>query len=114
MPSSQSTVDFLLEQMGEAGLVSARKMFGEYAIYCDGRVIALVCDDNLFVKPTEAGRAFIKEVKEAPPYPGAKPYFSISGEKWDDSEWLSQLIKLTTAEVPLPKPKKRKQLITGV
>jgi TfoX/Sxy family transcriptional regulator of competence genes len=109
MSSSQSTADFLLEQMSEAGAVSSRKMFGEYAVYCDGRVVGLICDDNLFVKPTDAGRSFLKEVEEAPPYPGAKPYFLISGEKWDDSEWLTELIKLTTAEVPLPKPKKKKR-----
>ena len=41
-------------------------MFGEYAIYCDGKVTALVCDNQLFVKPMEAGRSFIGEVVEAP------------------------------------------------
>ncbi len=52
MASSQGTVDFIVEQMASAGTVSARKMFGEYGIYCDGKMVALVCDDRLFVKPT--------------------------------------------------------------
>lgn len=109
MSSSQQNVDYLIDQISEAGTVSARKMFGEYAVYCDGRVVALICDDQLFVKPTEAGRAFIKNVEEAPPYPGAKNYFRIDGEQWDDSDWLTQLIRITTKEVPLPKKKTLKK-----
>ncbi len=89
MASKQSTIDFILEQVEEAGVVSARKMFGEYAIYCNEKVVALVCDDELFVKPTSAGKAFIGDVMEGCPYPGAKPYFLISGDQWEDSEWLS-------------------------
>jgi TfoX/Sxy family transcriptional regulator of competence genes len=103
-----STVDFLVEQMGGAGLVAARKMFGEYAIYCDERLVALVCDDRLFLKPTAAGRTFLGQATEAPPYVGAKPCFLISGERWDDRDWLSQLVRLSAAELPLPVKKSRK------
>ena len=52
MASSQRTVAFLVEQMAAAGAVSATPMFGEYAVYGDGKVVALICDDRLFVKPT--------------------------------------------------------------
>ncbi|KVD34415.1 competence protein TfoX [Burkholderia ubonensis] len=107
MASSQSTVDFIVEQMAAAGAVSARKMFGEYGIYCDGKMVALVCDDRLFVKPTPDGKAFLGECEECPPYPGAKPCFVISGERWDEREWLSRLIRITAAQLPPPKPRKR-------
>jgi DNA transformation protein and related proteins len=105
MASQKSNVDYLLEQVSAAGTVSARAMFGEYAIYCDGKVVALFCDDQLFVKKTVAGRALVDVVVEGAPYPGAKPHFLISGEKWDDAEWLSQLVRVTAAELPVPKPK---------
>jgi DNA transformation protein len=108
MATQQSTADFLTDQIKDAGKVRNRKMFGEYAIYCDEKVVALVCDEQLFVKPTEAGRKLIKEVKEAPPYPGAKNYFLISGDYWDDSQWLTELIQVTADELPLPKKKKKK------
>ena len=106
MATSQRTVDFLLEQIAGAGDVSARKMFGEYGLYCDGRIVALVCNDQLFVKPTEGGRAFIGIPDEAPPYPGAKPSYRIDADRWDDGDWLARLIAVSTAELPLPKPKK--------
>lgn len=105
MASRQSTVDFILEQIEVAGKVSAKKMFGEYGIYCNDKIVALVCDDQLFVKPTVVGRKFIEDVVESCPYPGAKPYFFISGDKWEDSEWLSNLIQISAAELPLPKRK---------
>ncbi len=81
-------------------------MFGEYGLYCDGILVGLICDDQLFVKPTEAGRAFVGAVEEAPPYPGAKPSLLIEGGRWDDGAFLAALIRLTAANLPRPKPKK--------
>lgn len=111
MASQQKIVDFILEQIAPAGDVSARKMFGEYAIYCADKVVALVCDDQLFVKPTRGGKDYLGEVEEAPPYNGAKPCFLITGDQWEDAGWLAELIKITAKELPLPKPKKPKKSI---
>jgi len=105
MASTQATVDYIIEQLQGAGRVAARKMFGEYAIYCDGKTVAFVCDDQLYVKPTAAGRVFLGEPQDGFPYPGAKPHFLIAGERWDDAEWLSKLVALTAGELPPPKPK---------
>jgi TfoX/Sxy family transcriptional regulator of competence genes len=110
MTTTKQTITFLLEQLSNVGDVSARPMFGEYGLYCGGKVVALVCNDQLFLKPTHAGRAFIREVTESPAYQGAKPSLLITADLWDDSEWLCQLIQITAAELPLPKPKKPKKL----
>jgi TfoX/Sxy family transcriptional regulator of competence genes len=108
MASNQSTVDFLTEQMSNAGEIRSRKMFGEYAIYCNEKVVALVCDNQLFVKPTDRGTTIVGKENTAPPYPGAKPYLLISEDYWDDREWMSTLIAETADVLPLPKPKKKK------
>jgi len=113
MATEKRTIDFILEQLRGVADVSARKMFGEYAIYSGAKVVALVCDDQLFVKPTAAGKAFIGDAVEAPPYPGAKPSYLIAGDQWDDAEWLSELIRITAAELPMPKPKKPKTKAAG-
>ena len=107
MSSSQNTVDFIIAQMSGAGDVSFKKMFGEYGIYCGGKMVASVCDDKLFVKPSTRGRAYIGDVVEASPYPGAKPSFLIPVEKLGDHEWLSELIKITAEELPIPVKKKK-------
>ena len=78
--------------------MTAKRMFGEYGLYCDGTIVALVCEDQLFVKPTDAGRAFIgAAVVEGMAYPGAKPSLLIAGDRWDDRGWLTQLVRLTAA-----------------
>lgn len=69
--------------------------------------MGLICDDQLFLKPTDAGRAMIEEVVEAPPYPGAKPSFLINGDRWDDSSWLSAAVRTTANSLPRPKAAKR-------
>ena len=109
MASQQRTIDFLTDQLEFAAQISTRKMFGEYAIYTGAKVVAFVCDDELFVKPTDAGRAYIGEPDEAPAYPGSKMYFRVSGDRWEDREWLAGLIDTTAAVLPAPKPKKPKQ-----
>lgn len=106
MASKQTTVDFILEQIAEAGVVTAKKMFGEYAIYCDTKVVALVCDDLLFLKLTQAGKTFFHDYTEACPYPGAKPYLLIPGDMWENQEWLAELFRMTALELPLPRKKK--------
>jgi TfoX/Sxy family transcriptional regulator of competence genes len=83
-------------------------MFGEYGIFCDKNIFALICDNKLFIKPTNAGRDFIGSVVEAPPYTGAKLSFLIE-DKLEDRECLSQLVKITVQELPGPKPKKQKK-----
>lgn len=112
MASEPNFVEYVVGQLEHLGEVSARKMFGEYAIYHKEKLVALVCDDQLFVKPTQAGRAFMGEVVEAPPYPGAKPSFLI-GDQVEDKEWLGQLVRLTEKELPAPKPKKEKKSKKG-
>ena len=105
MASDKSFVEFIVDQIDNAGQITFTKMFGEYAVYCNGKVVALVCDNRLFVKPTVGGRAFIGDVVEAPPYPGAKLSFLID-DRVEDREWISNLIRITYKELPEPKPKK--------
>jgi len=101
MASDQDFVDYVVDQLCAAGRISSRKMFGEYAVYCDGKVVALVCDNQLFVKATEAGRRFIGEPHEAPPYHGARLAFLID-EQLEDADWICQLIRLTAQALPPP------------
>ena len=96
MSSDLELVEYVCDQISEAGRIRSRKMFGEFAIYCD---------DRPFVKPTPCGRAFIGETVESPPYPSAKPHFLIE-DRIDDREWLTQLVRLTARELPAPKPRR--------
>ena len=91
MASDQKFVDFIIDQIENAGKITAKKMFGEYGIYSDEKIFGVICDNKLFVKPTKSGREFIGNVVEAPAYSGAKPSFLIE-EKVEDRDWLSELV----------------------
>lgn len=109
MASDQNFVNFIIDQIDNAGEITAKKMFGEYGIYSDGKIFGLICDNKLFVKPTNVGRQFIGDVKEAPAYPGAKPSFLIE-DKIEDREWLSRLVRIIVEELPMQKTKRKKKL----
>lgn len=107
MASLQKTVDFICDQIRGAGDIRSRKMFGEFAIYCNEKVVAFVCDDQLYMKPTEVGYTFLDASHEAPPYPGAKNYLRVPEDKWDDGDWLTDFVRQTADVLPMPKPRKK-------
>jgi TfoX/Sxy family transcriptional regulator of competence genes len=107
MATDVNFVKFIVDQLAGIDSILSKKMFGEYAIYCDGKVVALVCDNQLFVKQTKGGQVFVGDITEAPPYPGAKLCFLIE-DKLEDQEWIQSLINITANELPIPKIKKAK------
>ena len=107
MASNPDFVQYIVDQCGKAGDITARKMFGDYGVYCNGKIFGLVSDNGFYVKPTEAGRQMLRSVDLRPPYEGAKPYFYI--EDVDDSDYVSALVRATFADLPEPKPKSKRK-----
>ena len=107
MASSTDFVQYITDQCAKAGVITTKKMFGDYGIYCDGKIFGLICDDCFYLKPTEPGRALLRCVELRPPYEGAKDYFLITDV--DDSNYLSTLVRETCKALPEPKPKKKKK-----
>ncbi len=107
MSSKIEFVEYVAEQCGGAGGITVKKMFGEYGLYCNGKIFALVCDDQFFVKITAETKARYPKLPEKPPYDGAKNYFFV--ENVDDREFLTDLVMATYSALPEPKPKKPKK-----
>lgn len=105
MATHQDFVEYVRSQSGLGDAISCRRMFGEYAIYVEGKAVALACDDQLFLKPTAHGRSLLRTPVERPPFPGAKDYFRID-EALDDREMLRRLLLATAGALPEPRPKK--------
>lgn len=107
MATTQSTIDFILDQLNSLGNVTARKMFGEYALYYGGKVVGLVCENILFIKITEPGKKFVgKYYQEGFAYKGAKVSMLIDGDRIEDDEWLCKLVSITAENIDFPKKKK--------
>jgi DNA transformation protein and related proteins len=107
MSTKKETVDYILEQTVTAGMMRARRMFGEYALYCDDKVVGLICDDSLFIKYTDKGKLFAEgRYGEGYAYEGAKPSMNIT-DQIDDRDFLCSLIRITADSLPLPKARKK-------
>jgi len=104
MATDLSTIEYIVDQSRLVSRLSYRRMFGEYALYLNSKVVALVCNNQLFLKPTDAGRAVLGTPTEAPPYPRAKNYFVLD-EVLEDPPLLRQLLEVTEGALAFPKPR---------
>lgn len=107
MASSIEFVQYAAEQMSDAGEITYRKMFGEYGLYCGGIFFALICDDRLFIKITEAGEKLFPTLRKTPPYDGAKNSFLI--EDIDNRDILNELVTVTCLALSEKPEKKRRK-----
>lgn len=107
MATDLSFVEFVLEQARLRERLTYRKMFGEFALYLDGKVVAFACDDSLFIKPVAAVESRTRGLPQRPPYPGAKLY-PVADQLLDEPAELRELLLATAAALPKPKPKAKK------
>ena len=107
MASHPDFVNYMAEQLREAGAIRSRKMFGEYGLYCDNVFFAVICDDQLFVKATPQGEAAFPALPKAPPYEGARDYIWV--EDVDDRDTMTVLTRLTCLALQEKPSKKRRK-----
>ena len=107
MASHPDFVNYVAEQLRQAGAIRSRKMFGEYGLYCDNVFFAVICDDQLFVKVTSQGEAAFPNLPKAPPYEGAKNYIWV--EDVDDRDTMTALTRLTCLALQEKPQKKRRK-----
>ena len=107
MASSLEFVEYAAGQLAGAGEITWKRMFGEYGLYCNGLFFAVICDNQLFVKMTEAGLQLAPDLPQAQPYNGAKNHFLL--EDLEDREWLAEFAQASCRELAATaRPKKPK------
>jgi TfoX/Sxy family transcriptional regulator of competence genes len=106
MTTAPATIAHIIDTLAPLPL-TAKKMFGEYALYVEGIVVAFVCDDTLFIKPTASALALLPDAPRGPAYPGSKDYI-IGSETLDDPDLCTRALRAVASDAPPPKPKKPK------
>jgi hypothetical protein len=66
----------------------------------------VVCNDQFHLKPTKPGQSFAPDLALAPAYPGAKPSMIVPAERWDEADWIAELLHITVQNLPAPKKRK--------
>jgi DNA transformation protein len=94
MPASPGFCDFVLDLLSPLGPVAARRMFGGYGLYLDGRMFALIAGDTLYFRTDgasapefeAAGLAQFRPLVKGKPF--AMPYHEAPMEALEDSDAL--------------------------
>jgi TfoX/Sxy family transcriptional regulator of competence genes len=104
MASDREYLDYVMEQLSEAGEVSFRPMMGEYVICYRGRVIGGVYDDRFLVKAVKAARERMPDAPSEIPYEGAKAMLLV--DNVENKAFLKALLEAMEPELPASKARK--------
>ncbi len=107
MSTQHETIEFIIEKLGDPKVFTARAMFGEYALYAKGKVVALVCDDQLYVKILPASSALETLCEKDAPYPGAKPHYVVEESQLSSIEHLPDILLDIASSLPAKKKKRK-------
>lgn len=108
MATSKEFCDYVLENLQRVGETSARKMMGEYLVYYRGKLIGDICDNCLFLKPTQSVLRLMPDAEREYPYEGSKTKMVVA----DDVENMELMVEVLNAmyeELPEPKKKTKKK-----
>ena len=108
MATQKETIEFILGKLRDHSRFTARAMFGEYALYADGKVVALVCDDLLHVKILPASSELEGQCEKGNPYPGAKPHYIVEEVQLSTMASLPAILGAIAASIPEKKKKARR------
>lgn len=107
MATRKETATFILDQLAHPDRFSVKPMFGEYALYADGKPVAFICDDQLLVKILPESATLENRCERAPAYPGSKDYYLIPEDMITGDNKLPELLLHVGSVVPFPKAKKK-------
>ncbi len=108
MATSKEFHDYIVESLGKVGDISTRKMMGEYCIYYQGKLIGDICDNCLFLKPTESVLRLMPDAERAYPYEGSKSLMVVADDV-EDTKLMTKVLNGMYGELPEPKKKSKGQ-----
>jgi DNA transformation protein and related proteins len=116
MAASPEYRDWVLEQLRDAGTVTARAMFGGYGIYLEGLIIALIAGDTLFFKVDDSNRPDFEAMGMGPFQPYGEgtetmQYYEVPADILENRERLVEWAHraLDVSRRAKTKPQKRKK-----
>jgi len=98
----------ILENLQRAGEVTTRAMMGGYCVYFRGKLVGDICDDCLFLKPTDAALRLLPDAERGYPYKGSRTQMIII-DNVENTELMSQVLQAMYEELPAPKSGKGKK-----
>ena len=89
---------------------SMKRMFGEYGIYLQGRVLGFLCDEQILLQDTPTARKLLPDAERKELFPGSKLFIIFSDE--GNHHLLQSVAQAMWEELPLPKSRKSRKKVT--
>ncbi len=107
MATSKEFHDYILEYLQKVGVVSTRKMMGEYLVYFQGKLVGDICDNCFFLKPTQSVLQLMPDADRAYPYEGSKTLMVVVDDV-EETSLMSAILHKMYLELPEVKKKAKK------
>lgn len=104
MATSKEFHDYVVECLHRVGEISTRKMMGEYLVYYQGKLVGDICDNCLFLKPTQSALRLMPDADRAYPYEGSKTQMLVV-EDAENTELMAEVLRAMYEELPEAKKK---------
>jgi len=85
---------------------SMKRMFGEYGIYLQGRILGFLADEQILLQDTPTARKLLPDAERRELFPGSKLFIIFPDE--GNSHLLKSVSQAMWEELPIPKPRKSK------
>lgn len=102
MGTSRKTIESLTKALALVPEVSFLRVNGEYCVYSRGRMFAMVCNDELFLKTSPETLCLFRDI-ETRAYPGSTNTCKANSEWLEDPEKLAEAVLYTLASHTPPK-----------
>ena len=111
MATSPEYAQFVENQFRGLEGFSMRRMFGEYAIYLQGRVLGFLADEQILLQDTPMARKLLPDAERRELFPGSKLFVIFEDE--GNAHLLKSVSEAMWEELPLPKPRKSRKTLSG-
>lgn len=106
MACTEDYINFVCSQLEGVGQVRAKRMFGEWGIYVDEKMVMMVCDNIAYVRQVPEIAELMRDAECGFPYPGAKEHYILDVDHRDQAR---QVAKVLAEVLPYPKSRKKKE-----
>ena len=96
MSTKKDFAVYVLDQVNDKK-ARVKAMFGEYALYYNEKVVALICDNKVFLKITKGTKEILGNHKIGKAYPNSSDFFVLGEEILEDSANFRKTIKWCAA-----------------
>jgi DNA transformation protein and related proteins len=103
VPVSTSFLEFVLDQLGACGPITAKRMFGGVGLYSRERFFAVMMDDTIYLKVDDTTRRPYEAAGARPfnPFPergaGSMQYYEVPLSVLEDADELARWAKKSIA-----------------